>query len=65
VAAAGEPFRSSFTPDAIERLLRDAGFTTIEDVGMDVVNDRYFRGRTDGLCVAGKTGRLLSAWRQS
>ncbi|HVZ20551.1 MAG TPA: class I SAM-dependent methyltransferase, partial [Vicinamibacterales bacterium] len=65
VAAAGEPFRSSFTPDAIERTVRDAGFTTIEDIGMDVVNDRYFRGRSDGLSVAGKTGRLLSAWRQS
>jgi methyltransferase (TIGR00027 family) len=65
VAAAGEPFRSAFTPDAIERILRAAGFTAIEDVGMDVVNDRYFSGRTDGLSVGGKTGRLLAAWRQS
>jgi methyltransferase (TIGR00027 family) len=65
VAAAGEPFKSAFMPDAIARLVRDAGFTAIEDVGMDVVNDRYFSGRIDGLAVAGRTGRLLSAWRQS
>jgi methyltransferase (TIGR00027 family) len=65
VAAAGEPFRSSFTPDAIARILAEAGFTDIEDVGMDVVNDRYFRGRDDDLRVGGTNGRLLSAWRQS
>jgi methyltransferase (TIGR00027 family) len=65
VAAAGEPFQSAFTPDAIAGLLGEAGFTAIEDVGMDVVNDRYFNGRRDGLSVAGRTARLLSAWRQS
>jgi methyltransferase (TIGR00027 family) len=62
VAAAGEPWKSYFTGDEMQTLLRTAGFDTIEDLGADEINARYFAGRRDGLKV-GNAGRTARAGR--
>lgn len=61
VASAGEPFVGFFDPPDLARELREMGFTQLEDLGCEEINDRYFRQRTDDLRV-GRGGRLLSAW---
>jgi methyltransferase (TIGR00027 family) len=53
VAAAGEPFRSAFEPSALRATLERIGFGTIDDLGPDELNARYFAGRTDGLAIMG------------
>ena len=53
VAAAGEPFLSAFDPKALPARLRALGFSDGEVVSPDVLNARYFDGRTDGLRLAG------------
>lgn len=58
VAAAGEPWKSFFTPPEMRTLLRD--FTTVEDLGPDEINARYFAARRDGLRVGG-AGRVVRA----
>jgi methyltransferase (TIGR00027 family) len=60
VAEAGEPWITGFDPAALARDLRALGFTDVDDVGPDVVNARYFAGRTDGLRVGGFS-RLMHA----
>jgi methyltransferase (TIGR00027 family) len=60
VEAAGEPWRTTFEPDALARRLRGLGFTTIEDASPDALNAQYLGGRTDGLRVGGM-GRLVWA----
>jgi methyltransferase (TIGR00027 family) len=62
VAAAGEPFRLFFTPEDLERELRSAGFATVEMIGADDLNLRYFAGRSDGLALPSPgLGMLASA----
>jgi methyltransferase (TIGR00027 family) len=61
VAAAGEPFRSSFDPAALSTRLAGLGFTHIEDLGRDEINARYFTGRSDGLRLRGALARVVSA----
>ena len=60
VEAAGEPFRTFFDPKALGERLIGIGFRSVEDLGADEINARYFGGRADGLRV-GNVGRLLSA----
>lgn len=60
VAAAGEPFKTSFAPDQLEQRMRGLGFTAFDDLSGDDVNERYFANRADGLRVGG-SGRLMSA----
>jgi hypothetical protein len=60
VQLAGEPFQLFFTPAEIAAEL--AAFHTIEDIGSDEINARYFAQRTDSLKLRGSAGRLLSAW---
>jgi methyltransferase (TIGR00027 family) len=60
VAASGEPFRSSFEPDALVRDVKGVGFAFVEDLDAATLNARYFRGRTDGLSLRGR-GHLLHA----
>jgi methyltransferase (TIGR00027 family) len=57
VAAAGEPWRTFFRPSEIAGLLRDAGFTRLDDVDGEALNERYFASRADGLRLEG-IGRL-------
>ena len=51
-AAAGTPFLSFWTPDEIVALARSAGFRDVRHVSNEVLNQRYFDGRTDGLRTA-------------
>ena len=53
VAAAGEPFRSFFDPGELVELLKQAGFTHIEDSDSAALNARYFANRSDGLMLRG------------
>ena len=63
VARAGEPFRTFFLPAELGRRLTDAGIVSVEDLGADDLNARYFAGRTDSLRVSGSVGRLVLARR--
>jgi methyltransferase (TIGR00027 family) len=63
VESAGEPFRTSFEPKALAEQLRQTGFRSVEDLGTDEINARYFKDRGDGLRVMGNVGRLISAVR--
>ena len=61
VAAAGEPFHTFFDPAALADRLRRTGFRSVEDLGAEEINSRYFKDRSDGLSVAGRIGRLMNA----
>jgi methyltransferase (TIGR00027 family) len=63
VAAAGEPFKLFFTAEELERELRAAGFTRMEQVDSIGLNTRYFEGRADGLKLSPSgLGMLATAW---
>jgi methyltransferase (TIGR00027 family) len=53
VAALGEPWKTFLDPQTLARDLRGLGFTSAEDFGADVLNARYFAGRTDKLRIGG------------
>lgn len=56
-AAAGEPLRGFFEPEALSAALRGLGF---RDLGADQLNARFFSERADGLRV-GPAGHILIA----
>jgi len=60
VAAIGEPWITFFEPSSLASDLHRMGFKHIEDLGPQEANQRYFKGRTDGLRVAGP-GHLMKA----
>jgi methyltransferase (TIGR00027 family) len=63
VAAAGEPFKLLFTPEELERELRQAGFARIEQRDSKQLNALYFAGRADGLKLPEPgLGVLATAW---
>ncbi len=63
VASAGEPFKLLFTPEELERELRQAGFESIEQWNSGQLNAIYFTGRRDGLKLSEPgLGMLVSAW---
>jgi methyltransferase (TIGR00027 family) len=59
LAAIGEPWRSSFDPQALALELKEIGFTSVEDLTDQQINQRYFGQRADGLQVASDLGHLL------
>lgn len=59
VAAAGEPWRATFEPDTLMADLRALGFTQVEDLSPQRLNEMYFEHRDDGLRV----GRLAHVMR--
>jgi methyltransferase (TIGR00027 family) len=61
VAAAGEPFRTFFDPHALSEKLTTIGFHSVESLGAEEINARYFTGREDELRVSGNVGRLMKA----
>jgi methyltransferase (TIGR00027 family) len=61
VEAVGEPFRTFFNPKALAEWMMRMGFRSVEDLGADEINARYFRDRADGLRIMGSLGRLISA----
>jgi methyltransferase (TIGR00027 family) len=62
VAARGEPWLTYFEPAALAADLRAIGFGQVEDLGTGELNERYFKGRPDGLRLSG-IGRLMKAGR--
>jgi len=62
VAKAGEPFRLYFEPEELDEFLRERGFSKVEQLGSQEINERYFAARRDGLKVAGGAGRIVAAW---
>lgn len=48
-AAMGEPWVSTFEPEALQRTMREMGFTGLENHGPAALNARYFPKRKDGL----------------
>lgn len=61
VAKAGEPFRLFFTPEALADQLACCGLRVVEDLASNELNVRYLAGRTDGLHLRGRGGRLCHA----
>jgi methyltransferase (TIGR00027 family) len=61
--ANGTPFISFFTPAEILELARDAGFRAVEHVSAEMLAERYFAGRTDGLRPPRNAEELLVASR--
>jgi methyltransferase (TIGR00027 family) len=63
VEAAGEPFQLFFAPDELERELRSAGFSRVEQTDTERMNELYFKGRADGLKLSPvRIGMLATAW---
>jgi hypothetical protein len=63
VAAAGEPFRLFFLPDRLDSELTLAGFHGMEQVGIEELNELYFKDRADGLRLSPVgLGKLAIAW---
>ena len=60
VAAAGEPFRGFFEPEALVAAMRAMGFREVRDMGPDELNANFFSNRADGLRV-GSVGHILTA----
>jgi methyltransferase (TIGR00027 family) len=61
VSAGGEPFTSFFEPRDLAAHLNAAGLQIVEDLGREEINARYFSGRTDGLMLRGRLGRVVIA----
>jgi methyltransferase (TIGR00027 family) len=59
--ASGTPFISFFTPAEMLALARDAGFKEARHVSADLLAQRYFAGRADGLRPPGNAEELLVA----
>jgi methyltransferase (TIGR00027 family) len=59
--ASGTPFISFFTPSEMVALARAAGFRDAKHVSADVLAERYFSGRTDGLRPPSHAEELLIA----
>jgi len=61
VKRAGEPFINFFSPERMQSTLEAAGLHRVEDLGVDELNARYFKGRTDGLDIKGRSLHVASA----
>ncbi len=61
VAQAGEPFRLFFTPESLAAELAVHGLHVDQDLGSEELTFRYFAGRTDGLTLRGRSGRVCQA----
>jgi methyltransferase (TIGR00027 family) len=59
--ASGTPFISFFTPKQMLALAREAGFKEIEHVSAEMLTQRYFSDRTDGLRLPNNSEELLMA----
>ncbi len=57
----GTPFISSFTPQEMLALAREAGFKEVQHVSADTLAQRYFAGRTDGLRPPSRSEEFLVA----
>jgi methyltransferase (TIGR00027 family) len=62
VARYGEPLRLFFDPGKLQNELGGMGFHRAEFLQGKELNERYFKGRKDGLLVRGGIGHLMGAW---
>ena len=63
VERAGEPFQTFFTPDDLEKLLCEAGFSRVVHADAEYMNRRYFNERADGLKLSTEAlGQMAAAW---
>jgi methyltransferase (TIGR00027 family) len=53
VASLGEPWKTFFDPATLLAHLRQLGFSSAEDFGAEVLNQRYFSDRKDKLKIGG------------
>ncbi|MDQ8036931.1 MAG: class I SAM-dependent methyltransferase [Pedobacter sp.] len=60
-AASGTPFISFFMPEEMLALAREAGFKAVRHVSAKELGERYFSGRSDGLCPPENAEELLVA----
>jgi methyltransferase (TIGR00027 family) len=58
VAVAGEPFKSTFEAPTLMREIEALGFSFVKDLDSAALNERYFRGRSDGLALRGRAHLL-------
>jgi methyltransferase (TIGR00027 family) len=56
----GEPWKSLFDPASVTEMLRGMGFSELEDLGPEQLNERYLSRRLDGLRKSG-VSRLVCA----
>jgi methyltransferase (TIGR00027 family) len=61
VAMAGEPFQLFFTPEQLAEELEWLAMRVVEDLDGATLTARYLAGRTDGLQLRGKGGRICVA----
>jgi O-methyltransferase involved in polyketide biosynthesis len=61
VAQAGEPFQLFFTPEQLAEELEWLEMRVVEDLGSAELMERFFAGRSDGLLLRGKGGRMCVA----
>ena len=47
--ARGEPWKSFFEPEMLRAMLETMGFTQVEDVGHEAIDQRWYANRADGL----------------
>jgi methyltransferase (TIGR00027 family) len=59
--ASGTPFISFFTPQQMLALAREAGFKDARHISANMLAERYFAGRTDGLSPPNNAEELLVA----
>ena len=60
LAQIGEPWKSFMQPEPLREQLLSLGFSSVEDLGGDDINDRYLANRNDGL-KARSVGRIAIA----
>lgn len=58
LAVGGEPWKSHFHPDALERMLRAAGFGQVEHFDRARLTELYLSNRSDGLRLADSTAMI-------
>jgi len=56
----GTPFISFFSPEEIVALALDVGFAAAHHVSADMLNERYFADRTDGMRTSNAEGLLVA-----
>ncbi|HZL27643.1 MAG TPA: class I SAM-dependent methyltransferase [Acidobacteriaceae bacterium] len=63
VRLAGEPFLLFFMPKELRGELKAVGLEVVEDLDGAGLTERFFKGRSDGLLLRGKGGRVCHAVR--
>ena len=58
VAQSGEPFQLFFTPEKLKAELSKVGLSVVQDIDGPAINALYLAGRTDGLQLRGRGGRI-------